>query len=474
MHPMMRDTGADSVGKMPWGTHLCEFYHTRQDLLNLLIPFLRSGLNGNELCVWVASSPIDQDLARRVSEQSVRTPLKGGNDDQLLVYSHVDWYMESGSFSPEKALGNAVQAYDRSQDQGYEGLRLTGNISWLPQHSWVSFAEYEAEVNEMAQDRRVMILCTYPLDGCSSSQIEDVVANHGCVLCRSTNWRLGSSRERTDAARELVAQKHFRDALLGLNVDGRVTEIEQAFEEALARLHDRERWASVRVMWEAAEKLADKMESWSGKKMEEVVGDVRLQSLMDDLAEMHGWISGASVTRARTHTKRATLSVEGCRRLSACRSGSTTASRRNACRCFADLAMAAILQRAAKTPLRIETTIDRNACLKTITPAWFIDMLTSLEGLGVEGVVILSGDRVHFSDIPSDADAKALSEALITEEEARTSGGLEGGGLIDLEGRKLISVRFGGLWVSATLGPDSDPDRAYSRLSEAVRRASIS
>jgi hypothetical protein len=31
-----RQLGIEAVGDVPWGTHLCAFYHTREDLVELL------------------------------------------------------------------------------------------------------------------------------------------------------------------------------------------------------------------------------------------------------------------------------------------------------------------------------------------------------------------------------------------------------------------------------------------------------
>jgi hypothetical protein len=36
-----RNTGIEVMGQMPWGTHVCLFYETKQDLLDILIPYFR-------------------------------------------------------------------------------------------------------------------------------------------------------------------------------------------------------------------------------------------------------------------------------------------------------------------------------------------------------------------------------------------------------------------------------------------------
>jgi MEDS: MEthanogen/methylotroph, DcmR Sensory domain len=50
-----RPTGIDILGPQSWGTHFSLFYETRDDLLDLLIPYLEAGLANQEFCVVVAS-----------------------------------------------------------------------------------------------------------------------------------------------------------------------------------------------------------------------------------------------------------------------------------------------------------------------------------------------------------------------------------------------------------------------------------
>ena len=57
------DSGLDFLGDIPWETHLCQFYQTKEDLIGILVPFLRAGLKHNEFCVWVISDIVSMDDA---------------------------------------------------------------------------------------------------------------------------------------------------------------------------------------------------------------------------------------------------------------------------------------------------------------------------------------------------------------------------------------------------------------------------
>jgi hypothetical protein len=63
MASALRRTGISVVGDVPWGTHFCQFYETKEDLLNTLVPVLQGGLEDGEFCVWVFCEPVSEDEA---------------------------------------------------------------------------------------------------------------------------------------------------------------------------------------------------------------------------------------------------------------------------------------------------------------------------------------------------------------------------------------------------------------------------
>ena len=54
----LRRFGSDLVGDVPWGTHLCQFYENKEDLVDILVPYFVEGLKNNEFCMWVTSPAI--------------------------------------------------------------------------------------------------------------------------------------------------------------------------------------------------------------------------------------------------------------------------------------------------------------------------------------------------------------------------------------------------------------------------------
>lgn len=69
MKRQLRETGLEVLGAVPWGTHVCLFYDTRQDLLETLVPYLKAGLNDNEFCIWVLSESLGEQESKRAMKK---------------------------------------------------------------------------------------------------------------------------------------------------------------------------------------------------------------------------------------------------------------------------------------------------------------------------------------------------------------------------------------------------------------------
>lgn len=59
-----RKSGITFIGNISWGTHLCQFYKTKEDLLDILVPYFKAGLENNEFCMWVTSEPLHVEDAK--------------------------------------------------------------------------------------------------------------------------------------------------------------------------------------------------------------------------------------------------------------------------------------------------------------------------------------------------------------------------------------------------------------------------
>jgi len=67
-----RKSGIKVIGDVPWGTHFCQFYRTKEDLIDILVPYFKTGLENNEFCMWITSTPLKVKEAKAALGEVVK------------------------------------------------------------------------------------------------------------------------------------------------------------------------------------------------------------------------------------------------------------------------------------------------------------------------------------------------------------------------------------------------------------------
>jgi signal transduction histidine kinase len=184
-----RKTGIDVVGDIPWGAHFCLFYETKEDLLDTLISYCKAGLESEEFCLWVVADPVTVEDAINALKTVVPDIDRYLADSSLEIISARDWYLQGGAFDLNRVTDAWYEKLARALSRGYAGVRVTGDTAWLAQKDWKDFCEYEEGLNEAVANRRLAVLCTYPLAACGAVEILEVVRTHQFALARRHgNW----------------------------------------------------------------------------------------------------------------------------------------------------------------------------------------------------------------------------------------------------------------------------------------------
>src|SRR6266699_6354269 len=91
-----RKTGIDVVGDMPWGTHFCLFYETKEDLLDTLIPYCKAGLESGEYCLWIVADPLTIEEATDALKEAVPDLDRYVGDSRVEILSANDFFLQGG------------------------------------------------------------------------------------------------------------------------------------------------------------------------------------------------------------------------------------------------------------------------------------------------------------------------------------------------------------------------------------------
>jgi PAS domain S-box-containing protein len=214
----LRKSGIQIIGDIPWGTHFCQFYKTKKDLIDILVPYFKAGLENNEFCMWITSKPLCEKDAIKSLSKALPDFDRYMKKGQIEIIPYEKWYLRYGLFNHKRVLKEWLRKHDKALSKGCDGLRLAGNTFWLGSKDWKDFKDYEEAVNAVIGKHRMIALCSYSINKCGASEVIDVVNNHRFVLIkREGKWELIESSERKRAKKalyEAVQQKEEAMSLL--------------------------------------------------------------------------------------------------------------------------------------------------------------------------------------------------------------------------------------------------------------------
>jgi signal transduction histidine kinase len=124
---------------------------------------------------------------------------------QIEIWDYRDWYLRGGHFDADRVFGQWVEKEKQALDFGYKGLRATGEMAWMDRGDWADRMAYEAEVNRVLPQHRMIGLCTYRLDQCAADAVLEVVRNHQFAL-----GRIAGAWEKFESSSMKIANEELR------------------------------------------------------------------------------------------------------------------------------------------------------------------------------------------------------------------------------------------------------------------------
>lgn len=205
MASALRRTGISVVGDVPWGTHFCQFYETKEDLLNTLVPYFKAGLEDGELCVWVVSEPVSEDEAWSALQRVIPDLDRYLSGGSIEMFPGREWYLERGKFELQWVTSAWNAKLSGALARGYPGMRVSGNTAWLEKKDWKDFCEYEEQLNNSITDQPMAVLCTYPLMTSGAAELLDVARNHQFAIAkRHGTWEVIETTQLKRAKAEIA------------------------------------------------------------------------------------------------------------------------------------------------------------------------------------------------------------------------------------------------------------------------------
>lgn len=164
------------------GDHLCCIYREHNEQMAIAIPYLVNGLENNEKCLYV----VDESTADEIIQEFKKAGCDIGryiDSGQFVILTKLDAYLRDGTFDPDSMISLIRKAETDALAQGYGGLRVTGEMTWvLTAAPGVDrLIEYEAKLNHFFPGSKTTALCQYHEPRFEPNILLDVIHTHPVV-----------------------------------------------------------------------------------------------------------------------------------------------------------------------------------------------------------------------------------------------------------------------------------------------------
>lgn len=189
--------GNKALLDLPWGSHVCQFYETKQDQLDMLVPYFKQGLERNEACAWLVGD-LTVEEARHALAAAVPDLDLYLARGQMQIRHYSEFYTDPNGTvkAPEQLSYQFASLGANAKADGYAGLRASGSVSWVRDNESMSrFMAYETIVNVAIQNARIMAVCTYPTKAANLCGCRELIHNHGNIFVKRGEWVHDKSRD---------------------------------------------------------------------------------------------------------------------------------------------------------------------------------------------------------------------------------------------------------------------------------------
>jgi hypothetical protein len=167
--------------------HACAFFHTRDEEYEIVLPFVKDGLDIGDMNYQFVDRELRAERFERLKESGIdiASAEQGG---LLEVLSWEDVYLRGGRFDQRAMLALLDELFSSCKQRGFGLTRLWANMEWaledLPgAHDIV---EYESRLNYILPNYDQLTLCTYDLKKFSAAVVMDIMRTHPQVIIGGT------------------------------------------------------------------------------------------------------------------------------------------------------------------------------------------------------------------------------------------------------------------------------------------------
>lgn len=181
---MVKEHSATLCGETINGpVHICAFFDSRDEQYEILLPWIKEGLENNETVLTILERQLHNDHSSRLAQADIPVK-KTVENGQLKIAATEDTYLDGGAFAAERMFNIVEGALKSAQNSSCCKFRGYGEMQWALKNlpGTDELMEYEARLNLLTPKYECNILCIYDINKLSGRAVADILATHSHVI----------------------------------------------------------------------------------------------------------------------------------------------------------------------------------------------------------------------------------------------------------------------------------------------------
>lgn len=177
------------INYTPPTKHTALFYNSEEEYFDIVIPFIKAGLENNEFVLWTVPQTLNVEGAEACLRKAIEETDHYFKKGQISIRNKEDTYFKDGVFSAYKMMQGLAELERDVLRKGFKGIRGPGDASWALGDYWVNFLIYEKDLNAAIEEYNLRAFCTYSMREIDIKEIRDIGLNHQSSLVKQMgNW----------------------------------------------------------------------------------------------------------------------------------------------------------------------------------------------------------------------------------------------------------------------------------------------
>jgi len=166
-----------------WGDHICAIFDDPGQQMEVMVPFVVTGLRAEQRCAWIAPEVAAEGFRKRLAAAGGNLPTLEASG-QLVVISDVGFYLHKGLFEPARTMDLLLALLQEGVEQGYPAMRVATDVSTLTRERMDSemWQAFESQVTARVVGRSLVKVCQYLRRQISGEIVVAALRTHPLVI----------------------------------------------------------------------------------------------------------------------------------------------------------------------------------------------------------------------------------------------------------------------------------------------------